>query len=418
MLPSSEKPNHRQNRVICIPCDLKKHQNIIHNAEKYRVFLDRIIKASPELFPKEINQGYLMKDRRYSSKLKVYQRRILVNSITYTIKPSCCMPYMTGLTDEIETALYFRQFNVPYEALEYAFGHDAMYWYRLETQLGRYPLVGSTIKESEQLPEHIVADEKHTKHQGQKAYIATTCAQECVLGVSVSKKADEKSLTQAYSVFKDEARQLDPKYSPKTVNVDGWQATINAWLNLFPQVFIIFCFFHVFLSLKQKSTKHTKAIFTTLSEKLWNCYQAVNKSSFSQRTRRLYEWAVKNNIPPAMLDKITKFKQNITNYQVAYQYPNAYRTSNLLDRLMVRMDHRLFDSQYFHGTLHQAQLGIRAWALIHNFAPSTAVTIRKHNGWQSPAERLNQHRYHNNWLHNLLVSAHRSQRKQPPPNPL
>jgi len=42
---------------------------------------------------------------------------------------------------------------------------------------------------------------------------------------------------------------------------------------------------------------------------------------------------------------------------------------------MVRMDHRLFDTQYFHGTLQQAELGIRAWALIHNFAPSTAGTI-------------------------------------------
>ena len=61
-------------------------------------------------------------------------------------------------------------------------------------------------------------------------------------------------------------------------------------------------------------------------------------------------WAVKNNIPPAIENKIAKFKQNITNFKVAYQYPNAYRTSNLLDRLMVRMDHRLFDSQYFHGT--------------------------------------------------------------------
>ena len=342
-----------------------------------------MIEESPELFPKEINQGYLMKDRRYSNKLKVYQRRILVNSTTYTIKPSCCMPYMTGLTEEVEKALYFRQFNVPYEALAYAFGHDAMYWYRLETQLGRYPLVGSTIKEPEQLPEHLVADEKHTKLQGQKAYIATTCAQECVLGVSISKKADEKSLTEAYRVFKDEAEQLNPDYSPKTVNVDGWKATLNAWVKLFPQVFIIYCFLHVFLGLKQKSTKHTKAIFTTLSDKWWNCYQACHKSTFAQRARRLYEWAVKNNIPPAMLDKIIKFKQNITNYQVAYQYPNAYRTSNLLDRLMVRMDHRLFDPQYFHGTLQQAQLGIRAWALIHNFAPSTAVTIRKHNGWLS-----------------------------------
>ncbi|EDN65222.1 hypothetical protein BGP_6591 [Beggiatoa sp. PS] len=77
-----------------------------------------------------------------------------------------------------------------------------------------------------------------------------------------------------------------------------------------------------------------------------------------------------------------------------------------------------FDTQYFQETKPQAELGIRAWALIHNFAPSTAVTIRKSGGWQSPAERINQHRYHKNWLHNLLVSAHRAERKRPPPNPL
>jgi len=119
------------------------------------------------------------------------------------------------------------------------------------------------------------------------------------------------------------------------------------------------------LSLKQKATKKTKDIFATLSEKLWNCYKAPNKSSFYQRVRRLSEWAIKKNIPEAMLDKIEKFKQNITSFQITYQHPNAYRTSNLLDRLMVRMDHHLFDTQFFHGTLQQAEFGIRAWALIH-----------------------------------------------------
>jgi hypothetical protein len=58
---------------------------------------------------------------------------------------------------------------------------------------------------------------------------------------------------------------------------------------------------------------------------------------------------------------------------------------------MLRMDHRLFDTQYFHGSIEQAELGIRAWALIHNFAPSTPVTIAKRGGWQSPAKFLNQH---------------------------
>jgi len=82
------------------------------------------------------------------------------------------------------------------------------------------------------------------------------------------------------------------------------------------------------------------------------------------------------------------------------------------------MDHHLFDTQYFHGSLYQAKLQIRAWALIHNFAPSTFVTIRKHEGWQSPAEHLNRFHYCENWLHNLLVSAHQAERKCPPPNPL
>ena len=52
-----------------------------------------------------------------------------------------------------------------------------------------------------------------------------------------------------------------------------------------------------------------------------------------------------------MLGKSEKFKTNITYFKTTYQHPNAYQTSNLLDRLMVRMDHRLFDSQYFQGTL-------------------------------------------------------------------
>ena len=94
---------------------------------------------------------------------------------------------------------------------------------------------------------------------------------------------------------------------------------------LFTPKFVTIIFFHVFLRLKPKATKQTRAIFATLSEKLWNCYQASNKSSFSQQIRRLYEWAIKNNIPPAMLDKIDQVKQNITYIHTTYQHSQAYR---------------------------------------------------------------------------------------------
>ena len=44
--------------------------------------------------------------------------------------------------------------------IAHVFGRDAMYWYRLEQGLGRFSLVGTTVKSPEQLPKDLVADEK------------------------------------------------------------------------------------------------------------------------------------------------------------------------------------------------------------------------------------------------------------------
>jgi len=85
---------------------------------------------------------------------------------------------------------------------------------------------------------------------------------------------------------------------------------------------------------------------------------------------------------------------------------------------MQLLSKHLFITQYFHGNLETAELSIRAWALLQNFAPSNPYTIKKFNGLQSPAERLNQFRYHENWLQNLLVSASQRRYSLPPQNPL
>ena len=101
-----------------------------------------------------------------------------------------------------------------------------------------------------------------------------------------------------------------------------------------------------------------------------------------------------------------------------YDFPRAHRTSNMLDRLMQRMDRHLFSTQYFHGSLAAAELSIRGWALIQNFAPYNPRTVKKLSGFKSPAERLNQFRYHDNWLHNLLISASLGGYRSPPQNPI
>lgn len=47
----------------------------------------------------------------------------------YTIASSDVLPYMVGLTDEVEKALFLRRFGVPFWALSYVFGRDDAYWY-------------------------------------------------------------------------------------------------------------------------------------------------------------------------------------------------------------------------------------------------------------------------------------------------
>ena len=134
--------------------------------------------------------------------------------VTFTIEPAFFMPYMTALTEDIEKALFLRRFNVPYRGLTYVFGRSNMFRYRQEQALGRFNLVGTTVKLPETLPRDLLADEKHTSRCGEKQYIAMTVAKECILGAELTESASEFGLKEAYGVFADEARSVNPDYAP------------------------------------------------------------------------------------------------------------------------------------------------------------------------------------------------------------
>jgi len=408
----------RNNRNICLPFSQELYHANIENSFDFRRCIDERIELFPELFPPEITNGYLMKDIYPSKKQSVLIRRIDINGISYTIRPSFLMPYLTGMTDEAEKAMFFRKFNVPFWALSHVFGKDPMYWHRIEQTIGRNSIVGTTIRKPIDIPQHLGADEKHTWILGDKTYVATTVGDECILGASIAKDAGEIALKDSYNVFKQETRRLNPTYSPTTVNIDGWKATRNAWSFLFSSMIIIYCFLHVYIKIRDRAKKKYKDMFMNVASKLWECYRAENKQTFSQRIRRLLEWCKKNETPDVLLKPVEKLRKNIAAYTAAYDHPNAHRTSNMLDRLMQRMDRHLFSAQYFHGSITAAELSIRGWALIQNFAPSNPQTVKKYNGLQSPAERLNKFRYHTNWLHNLLISASLGGYRAPPLNPI
>lgn len=240
---------------------------------------------------------------------------------------------------------------------------------------------------------------------GKRIYIAVTAAKGCFLGVGLAKSASTENLTAAYGEFAKEAESLKEGYCPETVNLDGWEATQGAWQKIFPGVVIMNCFLHVVLGVQQRC-RSNKPLYKVLTEDLWNLYHSLNPSQFGQRLRRLMEWAESEaEIPAVILEKLQKLRTQKENFAQTFKYPEAYRTSNQVDRLMNYQDRLLYTMQYFHGTENSIRQGLRAMAMLWNFHPYSKKIQRQAPYSRSPFDDLNGFRYHDYWLRNLLIAS-------------
>jgi len=400
---------NKKSKRICIPIDKILYQDICEEPKEFRKYLDMCLLKHPELFPSEITKGYKCIGYCEASKkmpeIRIRRIKLKSENASYQVVPSFVMPYMTGYCKDVEKALYLHfKYEVPFDGLVYVFGKNVSYWYRQCQQLGRFSIVGTTVKDVEKLPKDIAADEKHTRWNGQTAYVATTVGQNCFLGTSISLKADETSLNDAYGVFKDEAQILNKSYEPKTVNTDGFTSTVKVWQNLFVTTVIIRCFLHAYINIRTVAKKLD--CFDKIADYLWDAYQQLSYEAFIDKLCALQLWAGFNrkDMTDRCFETITKICNRAHDYAIAYDNPHCLRTSNMLDRLMQKMDRFLFMMRYFHGHLHSAELSIRAWALAQNFLPYCSRTAH-YKSFSSPAHQLNQSTYHHNWLQNLLVSA-------------
>ena len=249
----------------------------------------------------------------------------------------------------------------------------------------------------------LLADEHHQGLDGQKVYIATTVGNGCCLGAEPAEAAGSDKLKVAYQVFKDEACDVSPKYAPKTVSTDGWKGTQAAWKMLFTKVVILLCFLHGWLKIRDRA-KHLKEVFAEVSRRVWDTYHAPDRRSFAQRLRSLRQWAA-GHLTGIVLEKVLDLCGKRDRWSIAYRHPGGHRTSNMLDRLMRGMNRYFDQGQHLHGSLEACRLHCRAWALLCNFTPWHPAVAGENQGWRCPAERLNQHRYHDCWLQNLLISA-------------
>lgn len=396
-----------EKRTILLPIPENMYELFMIDNEVSKKMLFNFYEKMPECFPEGMSEGFILNGRtRPSKKLKFQMRKIRITGKSYRIRPSFLMPYNRALTEEVSGPLFLLKFGVPFWAIAEVFGRNAMWWYRLYLSLSMFSIVGTTIRKASKLPEDILVDEQHIKVRGKKAFVATTAANDCFLGMEVCPKANEEFLHQGYQVFKKESQNISIDYEPLTVNTDGWSATQNALKFLYPKIAVIECFLHAFLKVRDRSTKKLKSYFDTAADKIWNCYKASSKRQLAQQIRRLSEWATNNIMDSPMKENVLKLCKKKKKWMAHFDIPNAHRTSNMIDRLMRNMNRHAFNSQMFHGKeLKSTTKNYRAFALLFNFTPSSPKVRHKDNILTSPAARLNGFVYHHNWLHNLLVSA-------------
>ena len=408
MALQDKEKKKKVNRTIVLPFTPSDYHRFMDDLSFAHQSVRHYFQTHPELFPPEmaLAQGYVFNgNTRESKKLKLKMRKIKINTHQYQIRPSFVLPYMRGLTDEVEKGLFLLRFGVPFWALAFVFGRDHMYWYRLFLSFSSHSLVGTTLRQKNTLPAHVLADEHHIRVQGHKAYVATTIGQNCILGSDVVEKADTQSLSAGYKTFKEEAQAIDADYQPQTVNTDGWIATQAAWRALFPKIFIIECFLHAFLKVRDRATKTLQDFYHQAADKVWHIYRAVTKRSMGQRIRRLRDWTQAHLPDVPMKDNLLKLCEKRKRWLAHIDFPDAFRTSTTLDRLMKFMERHAIASQMFHSDHQKTTQNIRAYALIYNFTPSCPAVVENHPTLTSPAARANHFVYHHNWLHNLLIAS-------------
>jgi hypothetical protein len=389
---------------ICLPfASEAQYREYVDDPAQYRQYLSAMVRQYPALFPQDMDQGFTFHDADASVKQDVIVRRIKVKTpgAVFALRPSFVMPSMIGRTDAIEKALSLRQWGGPFDALAYVCGRDAMFWYRAWLAFGRPSLVGTTVKDPHQVPRDLVADEKLTQVATQQVYVPTTVGGGCFLGVSVVEAADTVTLERGDGECAKEAQALDPTDHARSVCTDGWEATRQAWRQLFPQITVVLCFLHAILKMQKHCAgplRHQRL------DKAWQVYQAATTRQFAQRLRRLAEWTPLHRSGPVATMVLQRCRRR-ADFTPAYACPQAHRTSNAVDRLINDQDRLLYAMRYWHGTTNSARLAVRAMALQWNVHPYGARLRRDQPSRTTPFDDLNGVQYHPNWLHNLLIAS-------------
>jgi hypothetical protein len=130
--------------------------------------------------------------------------------------------------------------------------------------------------------------------------------------------------------------------APETVTTDGWPATQHAWKALFHQITVIVCFLHACLNIRDRAKKAFGEWGQEVQQRVRDADHVPSKWAFSQRLRRLREWA--SDVLPVseMKQKTLDLGDKRDAFSPSDESPLGHRTSNVVERLMRFLDRAFY----------------------------------------------------------------------------
>ena len=230
--------------IIRLPISELVYIETVKSPVLFRQWLDGLDEKYKLLFDCNLSEGYELHDIRFSQKMSFHYRRIEISGKRFTIQPSYIMPYWSGKVADCREGLLLYLRGTSLDSIVTYFGDNQQKWLNRVNHLGRFSVVGTTIKSPNLIPPSLTADEKAVRRpitflNGKEVYACVTVGNDCMLGADLSLTEDEDGLKESYGVFKEEALNISSTYLPKSVNTDGWSATRKAWKGLFNEVVLI-----------------------------------------------------------------------------------------------------------------------------------------------------------------------------------
>jgi hypothetical protein len=137
-------------------------------------------------------------------------RRITLLGQIYAIQPSFIMPEWSGKVEDYREGIMLYLRGRSLDNITACFCDNQQKWLDRVNHLGRFSIVGTTVKNSDLLSQSLTADGKITFLNGKEIYACMTVGDNCIVGADLSLTEDERGLKESYDIFKQEALNISP----------------------------------------------------------------------------------------------------------------------------------------------------------------------------------------------------------------